>query len=90
MHRPPSEPSQVWGGRRMARRAINSWHLRVTLRTTSPPCCPVVQVGATGAMIWCYADYVPELYNRRRAPIRSTKAFLRVNCGDGSLQPHAG
>ena len=24
----------------------------------------LVQAGATGAMIWCYADYAPELYGR--------------------------
>ncbi len=51
----------------------------------------LVEVGATGAMLWCYADYAPELWNR--PPCEETGAKHERHFGlvrpDGSLKPHA-
>jgi endo-1,4-beta-mannosidase len=45
--------------------------------------------GATGAMLWCYADYVPELYNRPPCLEARHERFFGLVRPDGSLKPHA-
>ena len=49
----------------------------------------LVSVGATGAMLWCFADYAPELWDR--PPCRDFKheRFFGLVRPDGSLKPHA-
>ena len=51
----------------------------------------LVEVGATGAMLWCFADYAPELWDR--PPCEDTGARHERHFGlvrpDGSLKPHA-
>lgn len=51
----------------------------------------LVDVGATGAMLWCFADYVPELWDR--PPCEDTGAKHERHFGlvraDGTLKPHA-
>jgi endo-1,4-beta-mannosidase len=51
----------------------------------------LVEVGATGAMLWCFADYVPELWDL--PPCEETGAkherHFGLVRGDGSLKPHA-
>ena len=51
----------------------------------------LVDVGATGAMLWCFADYAPELWDR--PPCEETGAkherHFGLVRGDGSLKPHA-
>ena len=51
----------------------------------------LVEVGAAGAMTWCFADYVPELWNI--PPCEDTGAkherFFGLVRPDGSLKPHA-
>ncbi len=49
----------------------------------------LVGVGATGAVLWCYADYAPELYGRPPCDeARHERTFGLVR-PDGSLKPHA-
>ena len=45
--------------------------------------------GATGAMLWCYADYVPELWDRPPCQNARHERFFGLVRPDGSLKPHA-
>ncbi len=49
----------------------------------------LVEVGALGAMIWCYADYIPELYDRPPCDQAWHERFFGLVRPDGSLKPHA-
>jgi len=45
--------------------------------------------GATGAMLWCYADYIPELWNLPPCQNAVHERFFGLVRSDGSLKPHA-
>jgi endo-1,4-beta-mannosidase len=45
--------------------------------------------GATGAMVWCFADYVPELWDLPPCNNSQHERFFGLVRGDGSLKPHA-
>jgi endo-1,4-beta-mannosidase len=45
--------------------------------------------GATGAMIWCFADYVPELWDLPPCNNSRHERFFGLVRPDGSLKPHA-
>ena len=45
--------------------------------------------GATGAMLWCYADYIPELWNKPPCDNAVHERFFGLVRPDGSLKPHA-
>jgi endo-1,4-beta-mannosidase len=45
--------------------------------------------GATGAMLWCYADYVPELWDLPPCQNAVHERFFGLVRPDGSLKPHA-
>lgn len=49
----------------------------------------LVEVGATGAVLWCYADYIPELYDRPPCLEARHERFFGLTRPDGSLKPHA-
>lgn len=49
----------------------------------------LVEVGAPGALIWCYADYAPELYDRPPCDESWHERFFGLVRADGSLKPHA-
>ena len=49
----------------------------------------LVEVGATGAMIWCYADYHPSLWDRPPCAESKHERFFGLVRPDGSLKPHA-
>jgi endo-1,4-beta-mannosidase len=49
----------------------------------------LLEVGATGAVQWCYADYAPELYNRPPCDDSWHERFFGLVRPDGSLKPHA-
>jgi endo-1,4-beta-mannosidase len=46
-------------------------------------------VGATGAMLWCYADYDPALYGLPPLDESRHERFFGLVRSDGSLKPHA-
>jgi endo-1,4-beta-mannosidase len=48
-----------------------------------------VEVGAAGAFIWCFADYVPELWDRPPCDHSRHERFFGLVRPDGSLKPHA-
>ena len=45
--------------------------------------------GATGAMLWCYADYIPELWGLPPCDEAWHERFFGLVRPDGSLKPHA-
>lgn len=49
----------------------------------------LVEVGALGAMLWCYADYAPELYNRPPCDQAWHERHFGLVRPDGSWKPHA-
>lgn len=49
----------------------------------------LVDVGSTGAMLWCFADYVPELWDKPPCDESRHERFFGLVRPDGSLKPHA-
>jgi endo-1,4-beta-mannosidase len=49
----------------------------------------LVEVGALGAVIWCFADYAPERYHRPPCDESWHERFFGLVRPDGSLKPHA-
>jgi endo-1,4-beta-mannosidase len=49
----------------------------------------LLEVGATGALLWCYADYAPELYHLPPCNEARHERFFGLVRLDGSLKPHA-
>ena len=49
----------------------------------------LLETGALGAMLWCYADYVPELYARPPCEESWHERSFGLVRPDGSLKPHA-
>jgi endo-1,4-beta-mannosidase len=49
----------------------------------------LVDAGATGAMLWCYADYVPELWDKPPCGESKHERFFGLVRPDGTLKPHA-
>lgn len=51
----------------------------------------LVEVGATGSLLWCFADYIPELWDRPPCDANGAKHERHFGLvrPDGSLKPHA-
>jgi endo-1,4-beta-mannosidase len=49
----------------------------------------LVDVGATGALLWCFADYAPELWDRPPCDESRHERHFGLVRPDGSLKPHA-
>lgn len=49
----------------------------------------LVDVGATGAVLWCFADYVPELWQGPPCDYEHHERHFGLVRADGSLKPHA-
>lgn len=49
----------------------------------------LVDAGATGAVLWCFADYVPELWDKPPCLEAHHERFFGLVRPDGSLKPHA-
>lgn len=49
----------------------------------------LLDVGALGAVLWCFADYVPALYERPPCKESKHERFFGLVRPDGSLKPHA-
>lgn len=87
---PRGEPSQTWkwnayGEPRkqfMASEEDLAKYLHATLRNLHT-------VGATGALLWCFADYAQELWNRPPCDEARHERFFGLVRTDGSLKPHA-
>jgi len=49
----------------------------------------LIEVGATGALLWCFADCVPALWNRPPCDFAPHERFFGLVRPDGALKPHA-
>lgn len=49
----------------------------------------LLEVGATGGLVWCFADYTPALYDRPPCEESWHERFFGLVRPDGSLKPHA-
>lgn len=49
----------------------------------------LVEVGATGALLWCFADYAPALFDRPPCDESWHERSFGLVRADGSLKPHA-
>ena len=49
----------------------------------------LVQVGALGALLWCFADYTPALYDRPPCDESIHERTFGIVRHDGTLKPHA-
>jgi endo-1,4-beta-mannosidase len=89
---PPGQPSQEWRwtsyGRPRTQYMASEEDLAGYLEAVLPR---LVDVGATGAFTWCFADYAPDLWDR--PPCAETQSKHERHFGlvrpDGSLKPHA-
>lgn len=86
----PGEASYVmkWDSHGQQRRQFmaSEEDLAEFLRQTLPK---LQDSGATGAMIWCFADYVPELWDVPPCDEARHERFFGMVRPDGSLKPHA-
>ena len=87
----PGEPSQVikWtatNGREHQQFMAAEEDFAEFIAQTLPK---LQESGATGAMIWCYADYVPELWNVPPCLNYHHERFFGLVRPDGSPKPHA-
>lgn len=49
----------------------------------------LVDAGATGAVLWCFADYIPALWSKPPCLEAHHERFFGLVRPDGSLKPHA-
>ena len=49
----------------------------------------LVEVGATGALVWCFADYAPELWDKPPCSESRHERYFGLVRPDGSVKPHA-
>lgn len=87
---PPGEPSQVWVWQeydKPRKQFMASEHdFARYLEAVLPQ---LVAVGATGALLWSFADYAPELWSRPPCDQSRHERFFGLVRPDGTLKPHA-
>jgi endo-1,4-beta-mannosidase len=86
----PGQPSSVWEwtgyGRPHRQFMASEEDLAAYIEQVLPK---LVAVGATGAVLWCFADYTPDLYDRPPCRESHHERFFGLVRPDGSLKPHA-
>jgi endo-1,4-beta-mannosidase len=87
----PGEPSHImtWtesNGRERDQFMASEEDFAEFIRLTLPK---LHESGATGAMIWCFADYVPELWDLPPCNNSQHERFFGLVRPDGTLKPHA-
>ena len=87
---PPGAPSQVWNwtayGKPRAQFMASEEDLAAYYAAVLPT---LVDVGATGAMLWCFADYSSDLWNEPPCDEARHERFFGMVRPDGTLKPHA-
>lgn len=86
----PGEPSYTWEwtayGQPRSQFMASEEDLASYLEAVLPR---LIEVGATGALLWCFADYVPELWDKPPCSESKHERFFGLVRPDGSLKPHA-
>jgi endo-1,4-beta-mannosidase len=87
---PPGQPSQQWHwtsyGQHRTQFMASEDELAEYIRLVLPK---LVEVGALGAMLWCFADYHPDLYGRPPCEEAWHERHFGLVRPDGTLKPHA-
>jgi endo-1,4-beta-mannosidase len=87
---PRGEPSQEWAwtayGRPRTQFMASEEDLAAHIAEVLPR---LVDVGATGALLWCFADYTPDLWDRPPCDEARHERHFGLVRPDGSLKPHA-
>ena len=87
---PPGAPSQVWNwtayGKPRSQFMASEEDLAAYYAAVLPK---LVEVGATGAMLWCFADYSSDLWNEPPCDEARHERFFGMVRPDGTLKPHA-
>jgi endo-1,4-beta-mannosidase len=86
----PGQPSETWSWTSYGKPRTQFMASEEELATYISEVLPrLVEVGATGALLWCFADYVPELWDRPPCDEARHERFFGLVRPDGSLKPHA-
>lgn len=87
---PPGKPSFDWEwigyGRLIKQFMAGEEEFAAYLAAVLPR---LVEVGATGALIWCFADYIPELWHRPPCSDSWHERYFGLVRPDGTLKAHA-
>lgn len=87
---PPGEPSQTWRwtgyGEARSQFMASEESLADYVSAVLPK---LVEVGATGSLLWCFADYAEELWDRPPCDEARHERHFGLVRPDGSLKPHA-
>lgn len=87
---PNGEPSQVWEwtayGQPRTQFMAGEEDFAEYVAAVLPR---LIDVGVTGALLWCFADYVPELWDRPPCSESRHERHFGLVRPDGSLKPHA-
>jgi hypothetical protein len=87
---PPGEDSQMWDwvsfGKPRKQFMASEEALAEYLRLCLPK---LTEAGSPGAMVWCFADYAPELWDRPPCDEAIHERHFGLVRPDGSLKPHA-
>lgn len=87
---PPGQPSQTWswtGYGAPIRQFMASEHDFAAYIERALPA--LQDAGVTGALLWCFADYAPELWSKPPCSESHHERFFGLVRPDGSLKPHA-
>jgi len=86
----PGKPSTVWKWNWYGQPRQQFMASEEDLATYIDHVLPkLVEVGSTGAVVWCFADYANELYDRPPCDQSIHERFFGLVRPDGSLKPHA-
>jgi endo-1,4-beta-mannosidase len=86
----PGQPSETWEwtayGQPRTQFMASEEDLAAYVEAVLPK---LVEVGASGAMMWCYADYIEALWDKPPCAESKHERFFGLVRPDGSLKPHA-
>jgi endo-1,4-beta-mannosidase len=86
----PGAPSQTWAWTAYGEPRTQFMASEEAMAEYLEACLPrLVEVGATGAFLWCYADYSAELWGKPPCDEAWHERFFGLVRPDGSLKPHA-
>ncbi len=87
---PLGQPSQTWQWRGYSQQHSQFMASEEDMAEYLRQCLPrLVEVGAQGALIWCFADYSQELWDRPPCDKSRHERFFGLVRSDGTLKPHA-
>jgi predicted GNAT family acetyltransferase len=87
---PPGQATQTWEwpalGRSWSQLMLSEEDLAAYLEAVLPR---LVEVGALGALLWCFADYHPDLWASPPCDTKLHERHFGLVRPDGTLKPHA-